>query len=309
MSGRVLTAAATLALAGLGSVLAGCGGATSGGAESPAPASGQAAGAAAAPGVTTSNTGRGSAFLYHAVPATRYAVQRHDSVAFQLPGGQSSSQLLDRTMYFTLALTDGQPGDSGYRVAIALDSIRSGATGLAAQVFQMAEGTHWTAALSRTGKLSGLTADKTNEAVAQIGSTLATYFFPALPAGGAKAEAQWTRRDTTQVQAASFSLQEATTGTYVASAAPETAGRKTLRITADVAVAQTGTGQMSGQPVQVQGSGNRHQEHLLDVDGRLLQATGRDSVAMTYTVPAMGQSVPAVQVGSFTLTPVGVPGR
>jgi hypothetical protein len=130
-----------------------------------------------------------------------------------------------------------------------------------------------------------------------------------LPAGGARDGAEWPHVDTTLVQAPSVSLQEVATGRTRAAAVVEAGGQRALRLQGDDAITQGGTGSMSGQSVQIQGSGMRRHEHTLALDGRLLGATGSDSLTLTYTVPAMGQTVPAVQVGRFTLTPTGTPPR
>jgi hypothetical protein len=50
-------------------------------------------------------------------------------------------------------------------------------------------------------------------------------------------------------------------------------------------------------------SGNRKGVHRIGVDGVLLGAQGSDAGEMTISVPAVGQTVPVKQSGSYTVTP------
>jgi hypothetical protein len=70
----------------------------------------------------------------------------------------------------------------------------------------------------------------------------------------------------------------------------------------------TGTYQRSGkgtqynQQLEMTASGTRSAVHYLNSDGTLASARGSDSGDMTITVPAVGQSVPVKQTGSYTIT-------
>jgi hypothetical protein len=49
-------------------------------------------------------------------------------------------------------------------------------------------------------------------------------------------------------------------------------------------------------------SGMRTSVHYLNPDGTLASAHGSDSGDMTITVPAVGQTVPVKQSGSYSIT-------
>ena len=51
-----------------------------------------------------------------------YALERHDSLNLQLPGGASQLQLIDRTAFLRVTLV---PDTAGYQVTIVLDSLQS----------------------------------------------------------------------------------------------------------------------------------------------------------------------------------------
>jgi flagellar basal body rod protein FlgG len=56
-------------------------------------------------------------------------------------------------------------------------------------------------------------------------------------------------------------------------------------------------------------SGTRSGSHYLSEDGVLVSAQGNDAGDMTITVPAVGQTVPVKQTGSYSVTPLRQPKR
>src|SRR3954469_7193690 len=171
------------------SVLAGCGSATSrtGGPGGPTPEPGTPN-----PGAPVTN---GGGITYSAVRDASYALERHDSLTIQLPGGASQQQLIDRTAYLRVAIA---PDTAGYAATIVLDSLRASVGGVPAVPDSIlpARGTRWTASLTPQGRLSALKADRSTTLGDQLGSTLRS-LFPDLPAGGVKSGMEWT--DTTEV--------------------------------------------------------------------------------------------------------------
>jgi hypothetical protein len=70
-----------------------------------------------------------------------------------------------------------------------------------------------------------------------------------------------------------------------------------------------GKGMQFDQQLEMSGSGRRTAVHYLSEDGVLISARGDDSGNMTITVPAVGQTVPVNQAGSYTITPGVQPKR
>ena len=65
---------------------------------------------------------------------------------------------------------------------------------------------------------------------------------------------------------------------------------------------RTGKGTQYDQQLEMTASGTRAAVHYLNPDGTLASAHGTDSGDMTITVPAVGQTVPVKQAGTFTIT-------
>ena len=63
------------------------------------------------------------------------------------------------------------------------------------------------------------------------------------------------------------------------------------------------------QQLEMSGTGTRTAVHYLGQDGFLISARGSDVGEMTISVPAVGQTVPVRQAGSYTITAVRQPKR
>jgi hypothetical protein len=272
--------------------LAACGSATGGG--------GGAEGATPEGGRAGADAGRRVTTVSYRPPFTAtYAMAWVDSAVMQLPSGQSA-QTFDRTMYITAAVQGGA-GDSN-PVTIVLDSIVAAPNPLVpTDSIEAAEGTRWTGTLSERGKLSTLSASRSSAVGEQIGGML-QILFPTLPEDGARAGASWSDTLVT-TKTAPFEVEERSVVRYTAAeAAP---GARGLRVTAEAAVTQTGSGQQFGQAMELRATGARRLEYVLEANGRLAGVTGTDSTDMVINVPAVGQSVPVRTVGRVTITPVG----
>lgn len=284
-----LAGAATLAACGGGATSAGAGGA-------PAPADG--------PEATTKGEGR--AVNYRLQPSTGYALTRNDSIVIQLPAGGAQTQRFERTMFFTVAQ---QEAPDGFGTTIVLDSLRTPEPSMVpADSLRAAEGTRWTALMKSSGELTNLTPDRTTGVGAQIGGML-HLLFPTLPEGGARSGAAWSDTTERTVKANAFDATEKANVSYRAAGDTSLAGRRALRIESDADYQQSGTGSQFGQQMEMNGSGRRHMSYAFADGGFLAGATGRDSAAMTITVPAVGQSVSVQQLSQFTITTSGRPPR
>jgi hypothetical protein len=241
-----------------------------------------------------------SGITYLPVRDAAYALVRHDSLTLQLPGGANQLQLIDRTAYLRVTLA---PDTSGYLATIVLDSLQAAAGGLAASPDSVipARGTRWTATLKPDGELSALKADRTTTLGDQVGSTLRT-LFPALPRDGVRSGMEWTDTTDVPIRADAFDATEHSLTRYRASDSDDPRARKAVKLESTGNYQRSGKGTQYNQQLEMTASGTRSAVYYLNSDGTLASARGSDSGDMTITVPAVGQTVPVKQSGSYTIT-------
>jgi hypothetical protein len=282
-------------------VLAGCSSATSGGGQpgTPSPEPGN-------PPAGKPPTGA-AGVAYMPVRDAGYALVRRDSLTIQLPGGANQLQLIDRTAYLRVSLARDT---AGYMATIVLDSLQAAVGGVPTVLDSIlpAKGTRWTATLTPTGELSALRADRSSTLGDQIGSNLRN-LFPALPAGGVRAGMEWTDTTEVPIRADAFDAVERSLTRYRASDSDEPNARKALKLESTGTYQRTGKGTQYDQQLEMTASGSRSAVHYFNVDGWLFSARGSDSGDMTITVPAVGQTVPVKQAGSYTITSLRQPKR
>ena len=276
-------------------VLAGCSSATSGtgqpGGPSPDPGN---------PSPSNPTNGDAAGILYMPLRDAGYTLVRHDSLTIQLPGGANQLQLIDRTAYVRLSLNRDT---AGYTATIVLDSLQATVGGVPAVLDSIlpARGTRWTAALSPSGELSTLKADRSSTLGDQIGSNLRS-LFPALPPGGARAGMDWTDTTEVPIRADAFNAVERALTRYHASDSDDPNARKALKLESSGTYQRSGKGTQYDQQMEMTASGSRSAVHYVNPDGTLQSARGSDAGDMTITVPAVGQTVPVKQAGSYTIT-------
>jgi hypothetical protein len=271
--------------------LAACGSATSGN---------EPGGPVPEPGTPTPGVPAPTGWVYQPVRNAAYTLERHDSLSLQLPGGASQVQLIDRTAFLRVTIV---PDTSGYRATIVLDSLQASAGGVPAVLDSLtpARGTQWTATLTPEGKLSALTADRSSTLGDQVGSNLRT-LFPGLPSGGVRAGMEWT--DTTEVplKVDAFEATERALISYRAVESDDSRAKKALRLESSGTFERTGKGTQFDQQLEMIATGTRTATHYLGQDGALISAQGTDSGDITITVPAVGQTVPVKQTGTYSIT-------
>jgi hypothetical protein len=282
-------------LAVLGCVgLAACGSATSGtgGPGGPAPEPGTPT----TPGTPPPPSG----IVYLPVRDAAYALQRHDSLTLQLPGGASQLQLIDRTAYLQVSLARDT---AGYQATIVLDSLLSSVGGVPAVPDSIlpARGTRWMATLTPEGKLSALKADRSSTLGDQVGSNIRA-LFPALPAGGVRPGMEWTDSTNVPIRADAFDAFERAVTSYRATDSDDPKARKAIKLESTGSYQRTGKGTQYDQQLEMTASGSRTAVYYLNPDGTLASAHGSDAGDMTITVPAVGQTVPVKQAGSYSIT-------
>jgi hypothetical protein len=274
--------------------LAGCSSATSGkqpGTPSPDPGNPY-------PGNPTDVAAAG--ITYMPMRDAGYTLVRHDSLMIQLPGGASQLQLIDRTAYLRLSLTRDT---AGYLANIVLDSLQAAVGGVPAVLDSVlpARGTRWTATLTPTGELSALKADRSSTLGDQIGSNLRS-LFPALPPTGVRSGMDWTDTTEVPIRADAFDAVERSTTRYRAVDSDDPNARKALKLESNGSYQRSGKGTQYDQKLEMTASGSRSAVHYISPDGTLASAQGNDAGDMTITVPAVGQTVPVKQAGSYSIT-------
>jgi hypothetical protein len=233
------------------------------------------------------------AVVYRPAAATPYAFQRRDSLTLQLPGGATQVQEYRRIAYLAIGVRGAAPP---YEVTIQLDSLRQQGGSVPPDSLFRAEGTRWTAALSSSGQLTDLRADRSSTIGDQVGATLHA-LFPALPLAGLEQGSVWT--DTTQrsLKADAFDAVERAVTRYRATAAD---GRA-ITIESSTTFERTGKGGQAEQPMEMTAGGGRRGVYRFGRSGAVLTAEGTDSAEITISVPAVGQTVPVSQRATWRI--------
>jgi hypothetical protein len=273
--------------------LAGCGSATS--------TSGGPGGPTPEPGTPTTGTPPVSGGVtYSAVRDASYALERHDSLTIQLPGGATQQQLIDRTAYLRVAIA---PDSAGYVATIVLDSLQAAVGGVPAVPDSIlpTRGTRWSASLTPQGRLSALKADRSTTLGDQLGSTLRS-LFPDLPLGGVKPGMEWTDTTEVPIRADAFDATERSIVSYRATDSDDPRAKKSIKLESRGSYQRRGKGTQYDQQMEMTASGTRTAVHYMNADGTLASARGSDAGDLTITIPAVGQTVPVKQAGTFTVT-------
>ncbi|MGH7536545.1 MAG: hypothetical protein ACREMG_13330, partial [Gemmatimonadales bacterium] len=156
------------------------------------------------------------------------------------------------------------------------------------------------------GALSPLQASRNSGLGDELGGRLQA-LLPPLPAGGARQGMTWADSTEFPLLADAFAgTERALTSYHVADGEVEgTGGRKALKIESTGSYTRSGHRVQGEQELEMTANGTRTGVHLVGLDGVLLSARGSDAGDMTISVPALGQTVPVKQSGSFTITRVG----
>jgi hypothetical protein len=228
-----------------------------------------------------------------------YALERHDSLTIQLPGGANQQQLIDRTAFLRVTVV---PDTGGYLATIVLDSIQATMGGVAAVPDSVipARGTRWAASLTPEGRLSALKADRSTTVGDQLGSNLRS-LFPRLPAGGVKSGMEWTDTSDVPIRADAFDATEHSLTTYRALGSDDAQAKKAIKLESSGSYQRKGKGTQYDQQMEMTSSGTRSAVHYLNPDGTLASAHGSDAGDLTITIPAVGQTVPVKQTGTFSI--------
>jgi hypothetical protein len=113
---------------------------------------------------------------------------------------------------------------------------------------------------------------------------------------------EWT--DTTEVplKADAFEATERALTTYRAVESDDSRNKKAVKLESNGSYERTGKGTQFDQQLEMTAAGTRSAVHYLSPDGFLISAQGTDAGDMTITVPAVGQTVPVKQTGTYSIT-------
>ena len=232
------------------------------------------------------------------MPATGYKLERHDSLALQYPGGAVQQQVRDRVAFVHVTIEGTSSGATSYPVTIVLDSLQALENGQPIDSAIVVAGRRWTGTLGADGALSQLQTDKPATLTDELSGRL-RLLFPALPVEGAREGMEWADSSEYKLVADAFPGTEKQATTYRAA---ERSPRRASTLTSDGTYSRTGSRQQADQALEMTATGKRHAVHQISGDGALMSAQGNDSGDMTISVPAVGQTVPVKQTGSFSIT-------
>ena len=279
-----------------GLLLAACSSSTAGGGPgAPSPAPGPPRPGA----VTPTAGGRGRAVTYRPARSVEYRLERHDSLTLQYPGGATQEQIRDRIAHFHLTVAEASTAGT-YQVLIVLDSLQALENGVPVppDSIAAATGARWTASLTPNGDLSPLKADRAGTLTDELTGRL-QLLFPRLPAGGVRDGMEWTDSTSYKLVADAFPGTEHVITKY--RAAGGASEGKTVTLESAGSYTRSGTRVQGDQELQMAAAGSRHGAQQIGVDGIMLSSRGNDAGDMTITVPAVGQTVPVKQSGSYSI--------
>ncbi|HEX7917996.1 MAG TPA: hypothetical protein VF454_01270 [Gemmatimonadales bacterium] len=229
---------------------------------------------------------------YRAGPVARYGYLRADTLITTLPNGSLQQQVVERRLQLRWQV-NAVP--EGLLLSVTIDSAHViGLPGEAGRYMaDSARGSVIRARLLPTGAVTMLEPVPGN-AVARTFATNLPWIVPMMPLG-AREGATWVDTLATTMQFAVVDVAERTERTTTGA----------LRGDGSV-LTLTGTVSRDGVTPQlrIDGTGARWGQAEVGPLGRLLAASGRDSVAMIASVEAIGQRVKILQVGGYSLTPL-----
>jgi hypothetical protein len=258
------------------------------------------------PGAPTPTTpapsgGHGPAITYAPMKATPFRFEQHDSLTFEYEGGATQQQARDRVAFLRVSLAQA-PTPDAYRVTVRLDSLLAMENGapVAPDSLLAVRGTEWTATLAPGTGLSPFKANRASTLGDEVQGRL-PLLFPTLPAGGVREGMAWTDTTRYEVAADAFPGTEEAVVTYQASSG-EAGNSNAIALESSGTYTRSGTRMQADQEMKMTASGNRKGVTRIGLDGVLLGAEGSDAGEMTISVPAVGQTVPVKQSGTYTIT-------
>jgi hypothetical protein len=239
-------------------------------------------------------------------PSTTHFLVRQDLHIQQDYAGLPPTIDLRYGLFVTAAI--GAPADSGLPTTFTIDSIVvDSATQMPPQInLSAARGYRITGRLLSTGEFITGPCD-TSTAASGISSLLPRFrsFFPRLPVGGVRPAMTWS--DSTNVTdnpacSGGSSITTHSANQRTAAAWEDHAGSRALRLESTSNYRFNGTGQQSGNPFTIAGSGAGTGFAYFSSDGRYLGGEQRDSASLTIDLPVQGITIPRHQLSHTVVT-------
>ena len=223
----------------------------------------------------------------------RYAIDRVDTITFQYPNGLQT-QAVNRNIWVRLIIG---PGAATAPVNITLDSIR--VANVPRDSLLSADGLRWTGTLEDGVRLGALTPSSHHALAERLVGNVFRDLVATLPPGGMRSGTGWTDTTKTTEQVAGSDVP--VTVVRVARAVGQPGTPPALVLEGSSTVMGGGKSQQFGEEIGVTLSGTRMRSHKLSAGGQVLAAEGRDSLAIFFDLPAVGQTVPATQRGFLSI--------
>ncbi len=223
----------------------------------------------------------------------RYDVIQADTLVLRYPQG-NQTQVIHRMATLQVQLRDLQGGAT--QLSVRLDSLR--AMEIPRDSLIIGDGLLWTAEIDPSGRVGPFIPLRPAPLVEQLmRPALAALVFP-IPPDGLRDGAVWDDSTAADRKLLTVDVTEHAVTRYSAAASPGG-----ISVTATAALKASGSGAAFGQTLEISATGNRQQQHLLRNPGILQSATGRDSLDVAISIPAVGQTVPATRIAAFQLAP------
>jgi hypothetical protein len=113
---------------------------------------------------------------------------------------------------------------------------------------------------------------------------------------------EWTDTTEVPIRADAFDAVERSLTSYHATDSDDPKVKKALKLDSKGTYQRTGKGAQYDQQMEMTASGSRTGVYYVNLDGTLASARGSDSGDMTITVPAVGQTVPVKQAGTYIIS-------
>ncbi len=287
---------------------------------------GTAPGAGRAPGPDA--TGEGSVaevvapsspegFRYPLVENQAFAYHRFDSMITVHPGGRTQVETFGRTAYLRVTLRDSlvvpvtdSTADStetlppvlSYVARITLDSIHQDPRSTMRQpALDSVRGASWQVLMAPTGGVGNITVGPASTVGQSLSGELARLLYPPVPRTGAAIGAQWSDSSESEIGGLSVAQTERALTRYHVPEQDLDSAPAILRVEGRADLVRWGMEERGGRAIELEGTGVDSITFYLGAGGRFAGAEGADSVAMTFTIPAVGQSVPVYQIGRYWL--------
>lgn len=256
-------------------------------------------------------------FHYPLVENQAFTYHRFDSLITVHPSGETQLQTFGRTAFLRVTLrdtlvvpppdstadsTEALPSVSSYVASITLDSIQQDPLSTMRQpALDSVRGTSWQVLLAPAGGV-GIVAVGPGSTVGQsLSGELARLFYPRIPHTGAAIGAQWSDSSQSQIGGLSVAQTERALTQYHVPEQDLEVVPPVLRVEGRASLERWGREERGGRAIELEGTGVDSITFYFGSGGRFAGAEGADSVAMTFTIPAVGQSVPVYQIGRYRL--------